>query len=98
MMKPIAAALGAAFLLSAQTAAAQPAMCAPRAQIVQALASQYGEHLLVQAPMDDGRLLEIYVAEDRSSWTAVAIVPLADVGCLIASGSAFELIAPGRNG
>ena len=64
------AAIGAAFLLSFAIAPGhaqepQPLQCAPRGEIIRALGSAYGEHLLVQAPMDDGRLLEIYVADDR---------------------------------
>lgn len=102
-MRKTIAALGAAFLLSGAGTPAiaqepQALQCAPRAEIARALAGGYGERLLVQAPMDDGRLLEIYVAEDRRSWTAVAIVPLINIGCLIASGTYFETLSGGRDG
>ncbi len=101
MQKIVAAALGAAFLCCLEPAASQepPALqCAPRAEIARSLADAYGEHLRVQAPMDDGRLLEIYVGDDRQTWTALAIVPLVNVGCLVASGTFFEVIAARRNG
>lgn len=94
-------ALAGAWLATATGAPAQerPApQCAPRSEIVRALGAGYGERLLVQAPMDDGRLLEIYVADDRRSWTAVAVVPSFNVGCVIASGSDFEILAGGRLG
>ncbi len=99
----VSAALGAAFLLlcaggAAAGQEAAPLRCAPRGEIARALAAGYGEHLLVEAPMDDGRLLEIYVADDRRSWTAVAVVPLLGVGCPIASGTDFETRTGGREG
>ena len=84
----IAAMVFAATQAPAQTAAPQ---CGPRSDVVQALASRYGETPRAMGLAPGNRLMEVY-ASASGSWTLT--VSMADGRtCLIAAGESFESLA-----
>ena len=84
----IAAMVFAATQSPAQTAAPQ---CGTRADVMQALASRYGETPQAMGLAPDNRLMEVY-ASASGSWTLT--ISLADGRtCLIAPGQSFEALS-----
>jgi hypothetical protein len=65
--------------------------CAPRADVVQALAIRYGETRQAIGLAAGTQLMEIFASE-RGSWTITASMPNGTT-CLVASGESFEKLS-----
>jgi hypothetical protein len=97
------AALSASALLTAATAAQAQGManCAPRAQVVERLASKYGETRQSMGLGANNAVVEVFASLESGSWT-ITVTMANGVTCLVASGQAFEemaeaLPAPGED-
>ena len=93
-MKAFLTGLATALVLAAaQDAAAQsPRSCAPRAKVVERLASQYGETRRAAGLSAGNALVEVFASEMSGTWTITATAP-GGLTCLVASGQAFEALA-----
>ncbi|MBW6418987.1 hypothetical protein [Celeribacter sp. PS-C1] len=95
MMTRIATLTGAA-LLVATTIIATPAMaqqnCAQRAQILDRLASKYGESRQSIGLAPNNGVVEVFASTETGTWTILMTTPNG-VSCLIASGQAYETLA-----
>lgn len=76
----------------AEVRAAAPAPCGPRDQVLAALAGGYGETRRAVGLAENGAAVEILVS-DSGSWTIIASLP-DGTSCLVASGAAFQMLAP----
>jgi len=91
MQKIIGSALFAVVaLLWAQAAMAQGANCAPHADAINFLATNFGETRQSIGIVNDGSVLEIYANTESGSWTAVMTQP-SGISCFVAGGEAFEV-------
>lgn len=79
-------------LLAVEARAAAPAPCGPRDQVLAALAGGYGETRRAVGLAENGAAVEILVS-DSGSWTIIASLP-DGTSCLVASGAAFQMLAP----
>jgi hypothetical protein len=92
-------ALLAAFVVAAilpSRAEAQSA-CGLRAQVVERLASRYGETLRGIGLAADNRILEIFASPETGTWT-IAVTSPSGITCLIATGQHYEAVAPAPEG
>ena len=78
--------LGAASLVEAQNA------CAPRDQVVERLATKYGESRQSIGLGANNAVIEVFASLETGSWTITATT-VDGTTCLIASGQAFEELA-----
>ncbi len=74
-------------VLAAQQVQAQN--CAPREDIIQRLAENYGETRRGIGIARQGSVMEVYASDSSGSWTITVTLP-DGVTCLIASGQAYE--------
>ena len=81
-------ALAAAALLPA-TAFAQGQNCSSRDQVVERLASKYGESRQSIGMAPKGRVVEVYASLETGTWTITVTMPNG-ITCLVASGQSFE--------
>lgn len=76
------------------TIAAPPALaqgnCAPFAAIRDGLAETWSESVSVTGLASEGSALVIFASPETGTWTAVIVAP-DGTGCVVASGSAFEV-------
>lgn len=79
----------AALILATQQGFAQGAQCAPRAQVVQALAETYGESRRFIGLAGDRLVMETFASEDTGSWTILVTRP-DGIACLVTSGEGYE--------
>lgn len=86
--------IAAALALLALPAAAQQSPCIPYPDMVAALAEDYDEHA-AGVGLSGPRRLEIFAASDGETWTAVIVLP-DGLACIVASGSGWKMIQPGR--
>lgn len=82
----------AALLLTALPAVSQE-QCGPLHMIQQQLADGYGERLVVEAAMQDGSILQVYLNDQTQTWTA--LVTNGQIGCLRASGTGISVLPVG---
>lgn len=83
-MKPLMILVLAALLLPGFSARAQQT-CGPRDALVETLGNKYKEELIGGGLQGNSRILEVWRAEDGSSWTI--LLSFADGrSCIIASG------------
>lgn len=78
-------------LPAAASASAQP-QCAKRDQVVERLASKYGEVRQSIGLAPNNGVFEVYASKDTGSWT-ILVTGTNGVACLVASGQAFETLA-----
>ena len=86
----IAAMVFAANQVHAQSADAPGLQCAPRDQVVQVLASRYGEKRRSMGLAADEQLMELY-ASAAGTWS-LTVTTAQGITCLVASGDSFESV------
>jgi hypothetical protein len=89
MMKLATAAL--AVSLAVPAAAQQYRNCAPRAVVIERLATGYSETRQNIGLGSQGAVVEVFANPDTGTWTITVTSP-AGVTCLVASGQSFETI------
>ena len=94
-MRPLPAALVAAFLVSSP-APAQP-QCAPRDALLEQLESAYGEIPAGLGVIHDGALLEIVMTPDGATWS-MALTSPGGISCLVATGEGWRAVEPEPEG
>ena len=82
------AAFALACLLPAP-AMAQGQNCSSRDQVVERLASKYGESRQSIGMAPQGRVVEVYASTETGTWTITVTMPNG-VTCLVASGQSYE--------
>ncbi len=96
MMKMMKLALisAAAWLVAVPAVQAQQQLdhCAPRDQVVQRLATKYGETRQSMGLGSDNAVMEVFASVDSGSWT-ITVTMANGITCLVASGQAFEELA-----
>jgi hypothetical protein len=66
--------------------------CAPRHSALQQLSEKWGETRR-SVMLANGRILEVYAADQSGTWTILATMP-DGLSCIVASGVAYERTAP----
>jgi hypothetical protein len=79
----------AGLLLGAIPAAAQPAACSARGEVVKHLSSEYSESPVAIGLANNGGVVEILSSKAGQSWTIILTMPNG-VSCLIAAGENWE--------
>ena len=79
----------ALLIFATQNAHAQVAQCAPRTDVLTALATKYGEARRGIGIAGQNAVMELFVNPSTGTWTIIATTPDGKT-CLIASGSNFE--------
>ena len=79
--------------LLASPAMAEP-YCDTRGVIIEALAGRYGEGPVLAAIDAGGNLVEIVANVSTGTWTLIVTKP-GGAACVIATGNAIEVTAPG---
>jgi len=78
---------------AAESAAqAVQAPCKPWKEVAQYLGEHYSEHPVAVGLQSDGSLLQVYAAQNASTWTLVNMRP-DGMACLISAGKAWEELA-----
>lgn len=85
------ASLGFGVLILAATQAFAQAQCAARAQIVERLASHYGESRRSIGLGANNQVVEVYASTETGTWTILVTHPNG-LSCLVASGQAYEAL------
>ena len=70
---------------------ANAATCGPRDQVVERLASTYGETVQSIGLGSNNGIVEIFASDESGSWTITVTSPNGQT-CLVASGYAFEAV------
>jgi hypothetical protein len=65
------------------------APCKPWKEVAQYLGQHYSEHPVAVGLQSDGSLLQVYAAQNASTWTLVNMRP-DGMACLISAGKAWE--------
>jgi hypothetical protein len=81
-----------AMILAANDVSAQTRNCADHAQIVERLATSYGESRQSVGLSSDNAMVEIFASAETGSWTIVVTRPDGP-SCLIAAGQSFQQVA-----
>ncbi|WP_372833383.1 hypothetical protein [Puniceibacterium confluentis] len=86
--------LNATFLTAwpAGPAVSQPANCAPRANVVDRLASKFGETRQSMGLGTNNSVIEVFASDETGTWT-ITVTRTDGISCLVASGQAFEAFA-----
>jgi len=91
--KSLAAALGFGVLvLAAPQVRAETASCGPRAQVLAALAGQFGESRRAVGLASENAVVELFASQTTGSWT-ITLTFASGLTCLLAAGEAFEALA-----
>lgn len=85
-------ALGAFFLALPPTEAQANANCAPRAVVVDRLASEYGETRQSIGLGANNQVVEVFASTTTGTWTIV-VSTAAGASCVVAAGQGFENLA-----
>jgi hypothetical protein len=87
----------AALLTGVKPASAEPPQpkCAPRAVVVERLASKYGETQQSIGLGTNNAMVEVFASSNSGSWT-ITVTSATGITCLVASGLAFETLAEVR--
>lgn len=97
-----AASLGfGALILAAGHATGQTANCAMRAQVIERLATAYGETRQSIGLGANNQMVEVFASLETGTWTITVTTPTG-LTCLVASGQAYEALteaagAPGED-
>jgi hypothetical protein len=85
---------GAALVFAATTATnAQSPPCGPREALATALEQGFGEQRLSHGVLDSGALLELWAAQDGSTWTLLTVRP-DGIACVVATGNSWAMPTP----
>jgi hypothetical protein len=90
--------LALAAALTTTAVAAEPATqapqppCKPWKEVAQYLGQHYSEHPVAVGLQSDGSLLQVYAAQNASTWTLVSMRP-DGMAFLISAGKAWEKLA-----
>ena len=79
-------------LIATQAAAQQNRNCAPRDEVVERLASTYGESRQSVGLGEVGTMIETFASADTGTWTITVTTPDM-MTCLVASGQSWEALA-----
>ena len=66
--------------------------CAPRAVVIERLASSYGETRQSIGLAQNNTMVEVFASTNTGSWT-ITVTNASGLSCLVASGQAFERLA-----
>ncbi len=66
--------------------------CAPRAVVIERLASSYGEIRQSIGLAQNNTMVEVFASTNTGSWT-ITVTNASGLTCLVASGQAFERLA-----
>lgn len=83
--------LGIAGVVMVARAAEAAPQCGPREDVVQALASKFGETRRSVGMSGSNQMMELFAADDTRTWTILVTLPDGR-SCLVASGSNFEAV------
>lgn len=83
--------VGALILAAGHAFSQTPRPCAERAQVIERLASGYGEARHAIGLAANNHVMELYASEETGSWTVVMTTP-EGVTCLVAAGQSYERI------
>lgn len=78
--------------LSVAETEAQTRPCAPREQVIERLASAYGETRRAMGLGSNNMVIEVFASAETGSWT-ITLTEVSGLTCLIASGQAYETLA-----
>ncbi len=70
---------------------AHAAACGPRAQVIERLATAYGETIQNIGLGSNNRIVEVFASNESGTWTITVTSPDGRT-CLVASGQAFEVV------
>lgn len=90
--KVLCTGLGLILLTASATQAQTARNCAPRASVVERLASKYGESRQSMGLGANNSVVEVFASPESGSWTITVTNPTG-VTCLVASGQHFEELA-----
>lgn len=79
----------AAAAIMPTTVLAQGQNCSNRDQVVERLATKYGESRQSIGMAPQGRVVEVYASLETGTWTITVTMPNG-ITCLVASGQAYE--------
>jgi hypothetical protein len=85
-------ALSAFFLATGHASAQQNRNCAPRAVVVEKLATQFGESRQSMGLGGNNQVVEIFASAETGSWTIVVSTPQG-ISCVVAAGQGYESMA-----
>lgn len=78
--------------MGGQAAAQSARNCAPRAVVVERLATGFGETRQSVGLGSNNAMVEVFASPETGSWTILVTVP-SGISCLVASGQSFETVA-----
>lgn len=87
-MRPILIGLSA-LILSASSAQAAVPSCMNYSDLLDALGGRYNEAPIGTGAMPTNQVLEIFRAQDNTTWTAVVIMP-SGLACVVAAGKDWQ--------
>ena len=87
-MKRILATAAAVFLAAPAMAQGQQ-NCSSRDQVIERLATKYGESRQSIGMAPKGRVVEVFASLETGTWTITVTMPNG-ITCLVASGQSFE--------
>nr|WP_072779652.1 hypothetical protein [Marivita hallyeonensis] len=79
-------------LLTTATLANAQANCAPREQVIERLASAYGETRQSVGLAQNNTVVEVFASTETGTWT-ITITNARGLTCLAASGQSYEQLA-----
>ena len=83
------AGLAAGFLMAATTVASAQSACLPHGKLVDLLDGRYSEQRVAVGLESNGRLFEIFAADDGATWTMVVTTP-DGASCVVAAGLEWQ--------
>lgn len=84
--------LGLGAMLTSATIANAQQNCAPRAHVIERLASAYGETRQSIGLGQNNAIVEVFASAETGTWT-ITVTNATGTTCLVASGQAFERLA-----
>lgn len=84
--------IGALMLATQHAFAEANTTCAPRDQVLERLATAYGETRQSIGLAANNAVLEVFASTESGSWTITVTLPTGQT-CVVASGIAFETLA-----
>lgn len=92
LFKVLCAGLGLILVTVSASSAQTARNCAPRTDVVERLASKYGESRQSMGLGANNAVVEVFASAESGSWTITVTTP-AGMTCLVASGQHFEELA-----
>lgn len=86
---PLIAAITALAALAGPTDVAEAAVCGTRDSVTKLLSNRYKEVPVALGMVSDRGVMEIYVADDKATWSIVVTTPQGRT-CIIAAGQNYE--------